>query len=268
MATRSTPSPRTRPLHLAGAVSLAVVAILVGGALGSWWPTGDAAEHVVSMPGDSFSPAALTITAGDSVVWRFTDDHTVTSKGGPGPSFDSGIKASGEFRHTFPQAGTYPYVCVLHDGMNGTVVVTPATGAPAPPGSPAAVPPLPAGPNVPAATPAARNTALGAPGTPVTGDAPGATGSAATAGSATGSVITAVRAIRTGRRLSLRVRLAAPARITVTLARAGTRRRVATRSLPRGTSTIVLRTARLSRGRLTAIVRAGSDTRTRPLAVR
>ena len=41
-------------------------------------------------------------------------------------AFDSGNLASGAaYSHTFAQAGTYQYYCVIHPNMKGTIVVTP-----------------------------------------------------------------------------------------------------------------------------------------------
>ena len=49
-------------------------------------------------------------------------EHTVTQEGG---GFDSGtMAANGTFSHTFDQPGEYRYICALHPGMKGTVVVT------------------------------------------------------------------------------------------------------------------------------------------------
>lgn len=43
----------------------------------------------------------------------------------PGPELDSGdIFPGGNFAHTFNTAGTYPYVCIYHAPMIGTVTVS------------------------------------------------------------------------------------------------------------------------------------------------
>ncbi len=70
-----------------------------------------------------FEPATITINVGDTVTWRNTDDvpHTSTSED---EVWDSGALAAGEeFSFTFEEAGTYPYFCEFHPGMEGTVVV-------------------------------------------------------------------------------------------------------------------------------------------------
>ena len=81
----------------------------------------------VIMSGMSFSPATLTVSVGTTVTWvnNETTIHTVTSTTG---LFDSGDMSKGKtFKYTFTQAGTYPYHCIHHSGMNGTIVVLAGT---------------------------------------------------------------------------------------------------------------------------------------------
>jgi plastocyanin len=101
----------------------------------------------VSILDNSFSPASLTVPAGTTVVWtnRGGSKHTVTAAG----TFDSGILSPGaSFSFTFATAGTYGYVCELHGGMSGSIVVTgTATGTtPAPTPLATPTPPPPAAP--------------------------------------------------------------------------------------------------------------------------
>ena len=105
---------------------------------------------------NAFAPHAITVTAGDSVTWRIdsTEFHTISFLAGnpappfvtPGPdgvffnpaavnpsggtSYDgNGMTGSGlltkaqTYTLTFPTPGTYEYVCLVHPGMKGTVVV-------------------------------------------------------------------------------------------------------------------------------------------------
>ena len=84
--------------------------------------------------GRRFSPANLTISAGQTVCWqnRGAVPHTVTSDdgGGPGTSDDgttfNGNLGAGEFFiHTFATAGSFPYHCIPHLAQNmvGSVTV-------------------------------------------------------------------------------------------------------------------------------------------------
>ena len=94
-----------------------------------------AATHAVDISDFAFSPATLTITAGDTVTWTNGDPviHTATSTTG---AFDSGDLAEGEsFSFTFTTPGTYDYLCTPHPTMTGQIVVhAAATAAPSPAG--------------------------------------------------------------------------------------------------------------------------------------
>ncbi len=88
-----------------------------------------------------YDPERLTISAGDTVVWKNddTEPHTVTSgsgagiasvqtneKGTPDGIFDSDFFAPGEsWSYTFYTPGTYSYFCVIHPWMEGVVTVNP-----------------------------------------------------------------------------------------------------------------------------------------------
>lgn len=77
----------------------------------------------VTISGSSFSPGTLTIQRGVTVTWTNTDSnpHTVTADNN---SFNSGtLNPNATFSHTFNTAGTFPYHCNFHSGMNGSVVV-------------------------------------------------------------------------------------------------------------------------------------------------
>jgi plastocyanin len=91
-------------------------------------PTGAPLAATVTTPGESFSPANVTIGAGGTITWQFTGStrHNVTFSGaqptgGNIPDTDAG----GTAQRQFPTAGTYSYSCTRHSGMNGTVVVQP-----------------------------------------------------------------------------------------------------------------------------------------------
>ena len=75
----------------------------------------------------------IQLQVGDTVTW-INDDlepHTVTSgsSGVPDNKFNSSpdfipLMAPGAtFSHTFTEAGEYPYFCLLHPNMVGTVSV-------------------------------------------------------------------------------------------------------------------------------------------------
>lgn len=75
------------------------------------------------MAGSRFEPATLSVVAGETVRW-FNDDsvpHTVTASD---RDWDSGHLAIGEaYERRFDKPGSYPYVCLYHPGMVGTIEV-------------------------------------------------------------------------------------------------------------------------------------------------
>jgi len=75
----------------------------------------------LAMKNMKFSPATIEIKKGDTVEWKNDDitPHTATSA-----TFDSGsIASDAAWRHTFTQAGSFPYACAFHPDMKATVVV-------------------------------------------------------------------------------------------------------------------------------------------------
>jgi len=73
----------------------------------------------------AFRKASVTIRRGGSVTWTWADgrvSHDVTSRGAK--RFKSSTtKQTGTYRVRFNRTGTYRYVCTIHPGMAGRVVV-------------------------------------------------------------------------------------------------------------------------------------------------
>lgn len=72
----------------------------------------------------AFSPATLTIKAGDTVVWTNQDSvsHTVTSDSGS--ELGSSTLGNGQtYSRTFNTAGTYSYHCSIHTYMKAKIIV-------------------------------------------------------------------------------------------------------------------------------------------------
>src|SRR4051812_41987820 len=94
-----------------------------GDAHGEHGERDDAATIV--MDGTTFRPETLTVKAGTTVTWINTDPfpHNVSSSRG---GFRSGdLDADGRWQFRAAPTGTFPYVCTLHPGMKGTLIVTP-----------------------------------------------------------------------------------------------------------------------------------------------
>lgn len=79
--------------------------------------------NAVSVGDNFFSPSAIQVSPGTTVTWTWpsgTSTHNVTFSDGT----TSGDKSAGSvFTRTFNSAGTFTYVCTLHGGMNGSVLV-------------------------------------------------------------------------------------------------------------------------------------------------
>ncbi len=74
-------------------------------------------------PGTVFSPATVTVSPGEAVIWNFNEFHTSTSDTASGPEvWDSGFLSSGTFSHAFTTPGTYPYYCAVHSFPGGTAM--------------------------------------------------------------------------------------------------------------------------------------------------
>jgi plastocyanin len=88
-------------------------------------PVINATATVDATPGLVFDPAQADITQGGTVTWRFgTVTHNVTFTGtAAGTPADIGNTTSANKSATFTTAGSFPYHCTLHAGMNGTIVV-------------------------------------------------------------------------------------------------------------------------------------------------
>jgi plastocyanin len=83
-----------------------------------------AATSQVTIETVKYSPVAVEVKTGETVVWINNDltPHTVTSQ--TGGEFNSGsIEPGTSWSHKFDQAGTFPYYCTFHTEMKGTITV-------------------------------------------------------------------------------------------------------------------------------------------------
>ena len=83
---------------------------------------------VVSLLASSFSPSAVTIRRGDTVLWTNMQPlpHTITpddrQQPGGWPS-ENMTRGGSTFSHAFNTEGTFNYSCLIHAGMTGVVTV-------------------------------------------------------------------------------------------------------------------------------------------------
>ena len=92
--------------------------------------------HTVSVTDYKFTPSALTIMAGDKVIWTNTGavGHNVNGTQTTFPtnpeSFGNEVGLNWTYEFVFNTAGTYNYHCNPHAAnMKGTVIVNPSTTA-------------------------------------------------------------------------------------------------------------------------------------------
>ena len=88
-----------------------------------------AASMTVSIGDNFYSPKSVSIDVGDTVTWvnNGQAQHSATAEDG---SFDTGIFGPGGRRsHTFNQAGSFGYYCLVHGtAQSGTITVAAASG--------------------------------------------------------------------------------------------------------------------------------------------
>jgi hypothetical protein len=74
----------------------------------------------------AYDPDVITVVIGvnNTVVWRNNDNVVHTATGTNFTGFSTGnINPGASVSYTFNTAGTYPYHCIYHSGMVGTVIV-------------------------------------------------------------------------------------------------------------------------------------------------
>jgi plastocyanin len=107
-------------------VTLVVLLAACGSAAQAPRPTTDG--PMVELRDNLFHPAQLEVAVGTTVTWWWNDGmfggHDVVMP----EVFSVPEQTSGTFQHQFDTPGTYTYVCTLHDGMTGTIIVN-ADGA-------------------------------------------------------------------------------------------------------------------------------------------
>lgn len=121
----------------------ATLALVIAGVVGcvserASGPSTDIAACSASLPSEAFgstiviirdfqfTPAQVRVRAGTKVTWvncgpPGTDSHTSTADAG---TWDSPLLAPGNtFTQSFATVGVFPYHCIPHPGMLGTVTV-------------------------------------------------------------------------------------------------------------------------------------------------
>lgn len=117
---------------MAGRVPAVTISALAGALVacgGSVRPAAEVAPpadpHRVVIYGYKFNPPRLVIPAGTKVTWINMDliHHTATGAFQAEPFDSKNLLYKSEYGYTFTKPGEYPYICVPHPGMKGTIVV-------------------------------------------------------------------------------------------------------------------------------------------------
>lgn len=79
---------------------------------------------VAATTGNAFNPDTVKIATNGQVTWNFgTTAHNVTFQSPPAPVANLATQSSSSEARVFATNGRYPYLCTIHAGMDGVVVV-------------------------------------------------------------------------------------------------------------------------------------------------
>ncbi len=106
-------------------ISLAAAgaALLLAGSAG---PATASANRTVRLRGFEFKPHVVHVGVGGRVTWKAQDKyvtHTVTSRGKKRFKSSGPLAEGKSYAVTFRKTGTYRFVCTIHAGMKGRIVV-------------------------------------------------------------------------------------------------------------------------------------------------
>ena len=84
-----------------------------------------AADQEIFIKNHQFSPAQITIKAGDTVTWvnRDQDPHNVVDKTAAKKFRSPALDTEDRYSFHFDNKGTYSYFCTFHPTMVGAVIV-------------------------------------------------------------------------------------------------------------------------------------------------
>lgn len=103
------------------ATKLGLAAMVGGPLVAATAQRAQAATHMVQIAGFAFSPAELTVSVGDTVIFTNQDGapHTATAESGV---FDTGRLGGGDSAEVvIEEAGEHPYICRFHPSMVGII---------------------------------------------------------------------------------------------------------------------------------------------------
>jgi plastocyanin len=73
----------------------------------------------------AFNPSAVTVPPGGTVTWTNDDDaaHSISDTSSMATPVSKALNKGDTFSISYPKPGTYPYVCGIHNYMQGAVEV-------------------------------------------------------------------------------------------------------------------------------------------------
>lgn len=81
-------------------------------------------QAAVSVMDNFFDPTSAPLAAGGTVTWSWAGSGTVTHNVTFSTGTSSSTQSSGTFARTFPDEGSFDYLCTIHGAsMSGTIVV-------------------------------------------------------------------------------------------------------------------------------------------------
>ena len=108
--------PTRRDLFRLAAASAAALPVLASRAAAQ-------TTHTIQIQNFAFAPAAITIAAGDTVVFTNLDSapHTASADGGV---WDTGrLDQGGSVSITFSSPASFTYFCAFHPNMRGSITI-------------------------------------------------------------------------------------------------------------------------------------------------
>jgi plastocyanin len=110
---------------LLGIIAFGLIYYFTNTAMGPAQPQNNSSNtSSIAISSSSFSPAAITVKKGTSVVWMNSDnmDHKIEIDQGGAESPTLGKNSSWSL--PFPDTGSFTYHCSLHPEMKGSIQVT------------------------------------------------------------------------------------------------------------------------------------------------
>jgi len=126
LANGNASATRTLGAGLGAQTATATAAALPGAPVDTFTTTA-AVITTVTVADNSFTPGSISVPQGTNVTWDWqgVSLHNVTFDAVAGAPTNIPNKSSGTASKAFNTAGTFPYHCTNHIGMNGSVTVTP-----------------------------------------------------------------------------------------------------------------------------------------------